>query len=118
MSARGAELWVADALRWLGAENVEVTQQSGEGGVNVLTSEYAVSVKHYIGMIPVEEVREIFGVSTVMKLTPMLWTSGSLTRAGAAFADLGPVPVFHYRVETAKVSAVNQHAQELLDRGL
>jgi len=118
VSSRGAELWVADALKWLGARKVTVTQQSGDGGVDVLTSSYAVSVKHYRGSIPVEEVREIFGVSTVMNLKPMLWTSGTLTRSGAAFADLAPVPAFHYNVETAKIKALNSGAQELLDRGL
>jgi hypothetical protein len=118
VSARGAELWVADALRWLGATDVEVTQQSGDGGVDVLTSDYAVCVKHYAGTIPVEEVREIFGVSTVMRRTPMLWTSGSLTLAGAEFAEVGPVPAFHYDVETATILALNQHAQDLLDRGI
>ena len=118
VSARGAELWVAEALRWLGAEDIVVTQHSGDGGVDVLTSEYAVSVKHYAGSIPVEEVREIFGVSTVMKLTPPLWTSGSLTQGGDAFADAAPVAVFRYTVETARISALNRHAQELLDRGL
>lgn len=118
VSSRGAELWVADALRWLGATNVQVTRQSGDGGVDVVTSEYAVSVKNYVGLIPVEEVREILGVSAVMQLKPLLWTSGSLTRAGAAFAEVGPVPVFHYLVETAKISALNRHAQVLLDRGL
>lgn len=118
VSARGAEMWVADALRWLGATDVEVTRASADGGVDVLTSEYAVSVKHYAGSVPVEEVREIFGVGTVMKLTPLLWTSGSLTSSGAQFAEVAQVPVFHYSVETAKIRAVNKHAQDLLDHGL
>ncbi len=117
VSARGAELWVADALRWLGADGVEVTQQSGDGGVDILTSKYAVSVKHYSGAIPVEEVREIFGVSVVMKRTPMLWVSSSLTQAGSAFADAAPVPVFHFDVQQASISALNRHGKELLDEG-
>ena len=95
-----------------------MTQHTGDGGVDILTSKHAVSVENFVGMIPVEEVREILGVSVVRKLEPLLWTSGSLTRAGAEFAEVAQLAVFHYDVETAKVRALNRHAQTLLDHGL
>jgi len=117
VSSRGAELWVADALLWLGVEGVNVTQQSADGGVDILTDDFAVSVKHYTGSVPVEEVREIFGVATVMQKTPMLWTSGTLTLSGDEFAAVAPVAVFHYEVETASITARNQAAQDLVDVG-
>jgi hypothetical protein len=117
VSSRGAELWVADALLWLGIEGVNVTQLSADGGVDILTDDFAVSVKHYTGSVPVEEVREIFGVATVMQKTPMLWTSGTLTLSGDEFAAVAPVAVFHYEVETASITARNQAAQDLVDVG-
>ncbi|MCW4384459.1 restriction endonuclease [Salinibacterium sp. SYSU T00001] len=117
VSARGAELWVADALRWLGVHGVEVTQQTSDGGVDVLTKDFAVSVKHYSGAVPVEEVREIFGVATVLKKVPMLWTSGTLTGSGSEFAEIAPVAVFQYEVETATIFPANLPAQELFDGG-
>lgn len=115
VSARGAELWVGDALRWMGVEGVDVTQHSSDGGVDVLTNDFAVSVKNYSGAVPVEEVREIFGVATVLKKIPLLWTSGTLTLAGAEFAAVAPVAVFQYEVETATIAPANEPAQDLVD---
>lgn len=115
VSPLGAENWVSDALRALGVPEATVTQQTGDGGVDIISERYAVSVKHYRGSVPVEEVREILGVATVLKKIPMLWTSGTLTEAGAEFANLAPVLVFNYAVETAKITALNRPAQAFLD---
>ncbi|MEO6943369.1 MAG: restriction endonuclease [Lacisediminihabitans sp.] len=117
VSPRGAELWVADALRWLGIEGVDVTRQTSDGGVDILTNDFAISVKHYSGAVPVEEVREIFGVATVLQKVPMLWTSGTLTVSGAEFATMAPVAVFQYEVETGTIAPVNLPAQDLVDIG-
>lgn len=108
---------MADALRWLGVDGVYVTLHTADGGVDVLTDEFAISVKHYSGAVPVEEVREIFGVATVLKKTPMLWTSGTLTLSGAEFAAVAPVAVFQYEVETASIAPTNPPAQDLVDHG-
>lgn len=118
VSARGAEFWVADAVRWLGAHDAEVTKQSGDGGVDVLTSKYAISVKHYAGSVPVEEVREIFAVAITLGKTPLLFTSGSLTAAGADFATLAPVAVVRYDVETAQFIGLNEGGSDVLANGL
>lgn len=114
VSARGAENWVADALRWLGLHDAVVTQQSNDGGVDVLANGYAVSVKHYAGVVPVEEVREIFGVAVASQRTPLLWTSGTLTASASQFADVAPVGVIRYDVETATWEALNGAGEEFL----
>ncbi|RLQ81844.1 restriction endonuclease [Salinibacterium amurskyense] len=117
VSPRGAELWVADAMRSLGAHDATVTQQSQDGGVDVVTSRFAVSVKHYAGAVPVEEIREIFGVAITLNKTPVLWTSGSLTKAAFEFAELGPVAVIQYKVEEATWVGLNATGQGLIDEG-
>jgi len=117
VSPRGAELWVADAMRSLGAHDATVTQQSQDGGVDVVTSRFAVSVKHYTGAVPVEEIREIFGVAITLNKTPVLWTSGSLTKAALEFAELGPVAVVQYKVEEATWIGLNATGQGLIDGG-
>lgn len=114
VSARGAELWVADALRWLGEHDAEVTPPSSDGGVDVVSARLAVSVKHYSGTVPVEEVREIFGVAAAKGLTAALWTSGTLTETARQFADLAPVAVVHYDVETGRWSGANAAGEALL----
>lgn len=114
VSARGAEFWVRDMLRHLGVHDAEVTQQTADGGVDVVSRQLAVSVKHYAGAVPVEEVREIFGVAVAAGLTPMLWTSGRLTETAKQFADLAPVAVVTYEVETAAWTATNDAARAAL----
>lgn len=114
VSPRGAELWVTDALRWLGEHDAYATRQSADGGMDIVSSRLAVSVKHYAGAVPVEEVREIFGVATVSKLNAVLWTSGTLTESARQFADVAPVAVVNYNVETASWSGLNAAGHALL----
>lgn len=54
VSPRGAEFWVCDAVRWLGAREAETTQATSDGGIDVITDDWAISVKHYGGRVPVE----------------------------------------------------------------
>lgn len=115
VSARGAEFWVADALRWLGVHDAEVTQQASDGGVDVMSSRLAVSVKHYAGAVPVEEVREIFGVAMASRRLAVLWTSGSLTEAARQFAEFAPVAVVHYDVADATWSGLTASGAEFLE---
>ncbi|WP_084079259.1 restriction endonuclease [Demequina sp. NBRC 110057] len=106
-SPRGAELWVRDLLRHLGATEAEVTQQSSDGGVDVICKDHLVSVKHYSGSVPVEEVREIFAVATLEGKLAAMWTSGALTSAGVEFAERASIAVVHYDIETGTHEAVN-----------
>lgn len=117
VSPRGAEFWVGEAMRWLGAQDAEVTQQSGDGGVDVVSHRFAVSVKHYAGSVPVEEIREIFGVAISLGKLPVLWTSGTLTKAASDFADLAPVAVIQYRVEDATIVGLNATGRQLMGAG-
>lgn len=114
----GAEHWVRDAVRWLGAAEAEVTPVSGDGGVDVATERFAISVKHYAGSVPVEEVREIFAVAITQGKSAMLWTSGKLTKAGIEFARVAPVHVVHYDVSDASIAPLTSDTDALLRSGL
>ena len=114
VSARGAEFWVADALRWLGIHDADVTQSSADGGVDVLSERLAVSVKHYVGAVPVEEVREIFGVAMALRRSAVLWTSGTLTETARQFAELAPVAVVRYDVADAVWAGLTVGGEEFL----
>ncbi|MCB2412391.1 restriction endonuclease [Demequina sp. TTPB684] len=121
VSPRGAELWVRDFLRHLGAVEAEATQQTDDGGVDVVCDDFLVSVKHYAHFVPVEEVREIFAVAAVDGKAAVLWTSGTLTAAGSEFADVAPVAVVQYNVETGQVVGLNvagtQHLEAVRGEG-
>ncbi|WP_157674234.1 restriction endonuclease [Agrococcus carbonis] len=118
VTATGAEHWVRDAAHWLGARNARVTPGTGDGGVDVLTDRFAISVKHYAGYVPVEEVREIFAVAVAQRRSAMLWTSGKVTKAGLEFARVAPVHVVHYDVATAEITPITDEADEVLRSGL
>ena len=117
VSPRGAEFWVRDAIRWLGAPEAEVTPQTGDGGLDVVSAKWGAQVKHYVGSVPVEELRATMGAALALGLQPMLWTSGSLTEAGKQFADLALVPVVHYNVETAEITGLTEVAVAVLRDG-
>lgn len=104
-------------MRWLGAHDAEATQQSRDGGVDVVSHRFAVSVKRYAGSVPVEEIREIFGVAISLGKLPVLWTSGTLTQAASDFANLAPVAVIQYRVEDATMVGLNATGRELMGTG-
>lgn len=115
VSPRGAEMWVADALRWLGEHDAQLTRETADGGVDVVSQRLAVSVKHYTGSVPVEEVREIFGVAMTTGRSAVLWTSGSLTAAARQFADIAPVAVVKYDVEAGNWNGLNGPGSDLLN---
>ncbi|MEV7528414.1 restriction endonuclease [Agrococcus sediminis] len=75
-------------------------------GVDVVSDLFAVSVKNYSGSVPVEDLREIFGVATLMGKVAVLWTSGSLTEAGRAFAEVAPVHVVRYDVLSGEFEGI------------
>jgi hypothetical protein len=95
-----------------------VTAQTGDGGVDVVSSIWGVQVKHYVGSVPVDELRATMGAALALGLQPMLWTSGSLTESGRQFADLALIPVVHYNAETAEINGLNMPATEALNDGL
>lgn len=115
VSPRGAELWVRDLLRHFGAADAEATRSSNDGGVDVICESLMVSVKNYAGSVPVEEVREIFAVATVAGKQAALFTSGTITDSGLAFANVAPVALIQYDVRSATIKAINEEGIGLLE---
>lgn len=107
VSAVGAELWVRDVLRHLGARSAHVTPPSNDGGVDIVLDDYVVSVKNYSGTVPVEEVREIFAVAQLEGVKASLWTSGTLSVAGLEFAERAGIALVHYVVECGIAEPLN-----------
>ncbi len=63
ISPRGAEFWVRDWMTHMGLEEAEVTQASGDGGIDVIAEGAVAQVKLYTSPIPVADVREFAGVA-------------------------------------------------------
>jgi hypothetical protein len=114
VSARGAERWVADALRWLGEHDVELIPGSPDRQAVILTDRVAVIVKHVSESVLVEDVRETLGVAMRMARAAVLWTSATLDAIALQFADLAPVAVVGYDVEDGDWRAMNTAGAEFL----
>lgn len=118
VSHQGAEQLVADWLRFLGEEAVNVTQESGDGGVDVLTRDYCCQVKNYSRQnIGSPEVRDLFGTATSMGLSPLLFTSTGLTPDAEAFSLRNSIPAIRFVAETSELRHLNEAGEGFLNAG-
>lgn len=120
VSPAGAEIWVRDWMRYMGAEHAETTQFVSDGGIDVEDAHFIAQVKHYTGSVGVAEMREHIGVAAVdtTKRQPLFFTSGNYPASVIEVADRASMPLFVYRVEEAEVEAINLYAQVVLEAGL
>lgn len=118
VSRVGAVLWVAQTLRWLGAVDAHVSDDSNESGVEIVTSQHGVSVKHDRGTVTADEVRAAFGASVAHDRLAMLWTSLPVTEAAAAFAERTGTAIIQYEVETGVLRGLNDLGTGVLVNGL
>lgn len=89
------ETVIASLLRAMGLV-VTVTKKSSDGGVDifaestvpVLGGKFIVQCKRYVGKVPVEMIRDLYGVVMHERASKgILITTGSFSRAGLAFAS-------------------------------
>lgn len=118
VSHYGAEILVRDWMRHLGYSDAEVTQMSGDGGIDVATSRHIVQVKNYKDSVGVSALRELLGVSVSENKQPLLFTSGSLTAAATEFADRNSIYAFHYSAERGSLRAINHAGERFIKASL
>jgi hypothetical protein len=118
VSYQGAELLVADWLIYLGERSVQVTKQSGDGGVDVLTADYCCQVKNYTSQnVSSPEVRDLFGTAVSRNRKPLLFTATALTPDASSFANSNSVAVIQFNVQEASLLGLNEDGEELLHTG-
>ena len=118
--ARGAEEIVAQWMRHLGALDAQVTQYTGDGGVDVVSRRCIAQVKHYAGAVGVAAIRELAGVATADRhqRRPLFFTKTGYAAGAVTFADNVGVALFVYDVERADLRAMNGIAKTLMVNGL
>lgn len=118
VSYDGAEHLVADWLRYLGEKSVEVTQLSGDGGVDVMTDTYCCQVKNYSRQnVSSSEVRDLLGTALSMQLKPLLFTSTGLTSDAERFASDNSISAIQYDAIGGALWHLNESGRELLFAG-
>lgn len=118
--ARGAEQIVAQWMRHLGASDAEVTQYTGDGGIDVVSRRCIAQVKHYAGSVGVAAVRELVGVAAAdrHRRQPLFFAKTGYAAGAVVFADNAGVALFVYDVERADLRAMNGIAKTLMVNGL
>lgn len=116
VSPRGAEFLVRDWMRHLGIADAEVTQQTSDGGIDVVSSTHVAQVKHYVGSVGGPDIQRLSGAAYPIERLPLFFTSGRYTPAAHAAATAGRVALFTYSAEKGALTAENAFAAELVRR--
>ncbi|MDZ8199935.1 restriction endonuclease [Microbacterium sp. SSW1-59] len=116
VSAEGAEHLVAMWMRHLGVLDAEVTRFSGDGGIDVVAAGYVAQVKNIAGFVPIQDVRALFGVAASDDKRGLLFTSGTLTSEGFAFANRVGLALFHYDAVAGTLAGLNEIGKRAVDQ--
>lgn len=118
VSHQGAELIVADWLVYLGERSVQVTKQSGDGGIDVLTEDYCCQVKNYTSQnVGSPDVRDLFGTAVSLGRKPLLFTATAMTPDASSFANSNSVAAIQFNVLEASLLGLNEHGEGFLLSG-
>jgi hypothetical protein len=93
-SPRDYEVFCAGWVEYLGGKNVRVTQQSADGGIDIVSDNEVAQVKLHGSPVSVQPIRELFGVAHSMSKTPLFFTSTGYTQAAITFAEANDVFLF------------------------
>lgn len=118
VSHEGAEHLVAQWMAHLGESDAQVTQFTGDGGIDVTSSHYIAQVKNYAGTVGVTEIREFAGVTMVDGRKPLFFTSGAYASGAVAFAEQAGIALFVYDAVGGTLTGANQAAEWALAKGL
>lgn len=93
-SPRDYEVFCAGWVEYLGGKNVRVTQQSADGGIDIVSDNEVAQVKLHGSPVSVQPIRELFGVAQSVSKTPLFFTSTGYTQAAITFAEANDVFLF------------------------
>ncbi|WP_173024312.1 restriction endonuclease [Microbacterium oryzae] len=114
----GAEVLVADWMRYLGVNDATVTPPTADGGVDVDSAKFIAQVKNYVGSVPVEELRALQGVAAVEGKQALLFTSGSITAAGISFARRAKIALIRYDAVRGELRGLNELGTKAVNVGI
>lgn len=106
---QGAERFAADWMRHLGVRDAQVTQYSGDGGIDVSSRHLVAQVKNLSpsASVPIAQIRDLFGTATHQKKSAVLFTSGLVSQTGLTFADETGMALIRYNAERGELTGFN-----------
>ena len=84
---RDAEYATARWLRRAGCRRVALTGGSADGGLDVITADWAVQVKHTAKRVGRPAVQQLVGASLAIDRSPALFSTSGFTKPGIEYAD-------------------------------
>lgn len=96
MTPTDAEHFVCEYMLFLGASGAKVTQQSRDGGIDVVSDDFIVQVKHQHSPVGVKVVREMLGLSVSSKKAPVVFAKHGFSEDAFNFAIEHGVALFAY----------------------
>lgn len=104
----------------MGLEEAEVTQASGDGGIDVIAEGAVAQVKLYTSPIPVADVREFAGVALTNHRSeiPLFFASNEYSSGAADFGTQAGLALFFFDPAQGKVEPRNEAAEEIITNGL
>ena len=116
LSPREAEKLVQEWLVYLGFVEAQVTQYSQDGGVDVLTDEFAVQVKRWRNgnNLGVRDVRELYGVATKLKKSALFFITSDVSSAAMKEANELCMPIIRFAYLEPKLTPLNPAARSFL----
>jgi len=114
---REAEELCAGWLRWMGYPQVQVTQSSRDGGVDLTAKDVVAQVKFQAQPVSPNVIRALHGVAAVQGCHGIVFSSSGYTRAAKEFANAAGVSLVTYDPRTAAIQAHSEAAEALLGHG-
>lgn len=120
VSDEGAEAFIADWMKYIGAKSATVTSYIGDGGIDVVSSLVIAQVKNYAPSrsVGVAEIRELAGVAAVDRRLAAFFTSGKYAAGATAFASAAGIALFRYSVKYGAVLGENELGINLSETGI
>ena len=84
---RDAEAAAARWLRRAGCRQVEMTSAGADGGIDVITAEWAVQVKHTNKRVGRPAVQQLVGAALAIGRAPVLFSTSGFSKPGLDYAD-------------------------------
>lgn len=113
-----AEHIAAKWMRFLGAVNCRVTQQTRDGGADVSSTSHVAEVKHHQSPVGVVFIRQIFGVATSQAKRAAFFSLSGYTKSAIQFADANDICLFQYDPGRATLAAKSKPATAALKHGI
>ena len=109
---RDAEAAAAHWLRKAGCRRVSLTGGSADGGIDVITAEWAVQVKHRTKRVGRPAVQQLVGAALTLERFPALFSTSGFSAPACVYADEHDVALFELDLD-GRAHGINRPARRV-----